>query len=204
MLQDSNTTFHQKLKWIETLQYNGSNIMHIRNPSEENQLLAIRNTAKNIQYIDNPTEKVIKEALEMDSDPYGRSLRMKDFCNISNDLKYELIISYPWLRDDSIIVSDETKRTIIQKDPYSVQYLNPLSDDLQVLAVSLDKSSIRCISNPCQQAQIIALEFDWQLIYGINEPTHDAIAVVVRQNPRFLDAIDDEELRILVKLQANI
>lgn len=52
---------------LEVISNHGSMIQHLNNPNEEFQLAAVKNNPESIRFIRYPTERVIEEAIDIDS-----------------------------------------------------------------------------------------------------------------------------------------
>ena len=63
---------------LDQVKYNECNIQYIDNPSEELQLIAVRQTGWTIQFIDNPSIAVCLEAVKQNRDSLGLIHHLSD------------------------------------------------------------------------------------------------------------------------------
>lgn len=176
---------------------NSSNIQYIDEPSEKIQMLAVSKSDYAMQYIKKPCRKAIKYCA--DKRPYSL-FDMKDVIDDS--------IVAPYLKKDGRLLQlmkNPTKENIldaISQSGYSIEYVKNPEKDIQLAAVKKAPKSIAQIENPCIEAQFYVVQKNRNNFKSIKNPT-------IREESTFvtLDGIDLEKQalkRRIEELEAEV
>ena len=128
---------------LAAMKQNGLSIRYIENPSEEVQLAAMKQNGYSIMYIENPSEEVQLAAVKQN----GESLQ-----DIENP-------------------SEEVQLAAVKKYPYSIKYIKTPSEKVQLAAVKQNGDAIMYIKNPTEKIQLAAVNDSLWAIEYIKTPT---------------------------------
>lgn len=138
---------------------------NLNNSSEKVKLEAVSKDGDFIQYIENPSLKVISTALNN---------RFSCIEYIKGEIPYDIIKEalkingrgLEFLENPSL----ELQKIAIESVPCSIKFIKNPCEEIQILAVKKEDFAINYISNPCEEAQLLALESDKDLYNRILNP----------------------------------
>ena len=141
------------------LKKNGNNIKFIENQTEEFQWAAIMSDdGSALEFIKNPTRRVIEKALELD----GLNLKF---------VKAKL-------QDDELV------KKALEQDGKAIQYVTNPSKYFKFFAVLHDGEAIKFIKNPMKDLQMLAVLENPKALNYIENPKRDVVKAVEKEKYR--------------------
>ncbi len=181
-------------------------IKNIENPTEEQQLEAIKLNWYAISLIQNPTETVQKAAFEKNAQTIlyvknGPCEALKEALNAMDETKFlaEFNAEPNLLK---FVTNPVLLKAAVQRDWKIVRNIDGASDELWAEAVRQSADALKFIRNPGEKVLIAAVERDWKYIQDIENPTAAIVAVAVKQDFHALEYVSIRRRTEQVQLAA--
>lgn len=161
-------------------------IKNIENPTEEQQLEAIKLNWYAISLIQNPTETVQKAAFEKNEQAIlyvkcGPCEALKQALNAMDEAKFLAAFkAEPNLL--KFITNPALLKVAVSQDWRIVRKIDGASDDLWAEAVRQSADALKFIHNPGEKVLVAAVERDWKYIQEIEVPTAAVVVAAVKQD----------------------
>ncbi|WP_406539234.1 hypothetical protein [Fibrobacter sp.] len=161
-------------------------IKNIENPTEEQQLEAIKLNWYAISLIQNPTETVQKAAFEKNEQAIlyvkcGPCEALKQALNAMDEVKFLAAFkAEPNLL--KFITNPVLLKAAVSQDWRIVRKIDGASDDLWAEAVRQSADALKFIHNPGEKVLVAAVERDWKYIQEIEVPTAAVVVAAVKQD----------------------
>ncbi len=199
----------------EILKLRGNSIQYIKNPSEEQQILAITQNGYAIKYIPNPAYKIQQiafshqaTAVQFVANPASDLLEtafMKD-PNVLQFIKnptYEQKLSAVTRKGGTIqYIKDPSAELIniaITQNPISISYLTKPSNNIILSAIRRNPRSVKVIINKIpRELQIEALKQKGQLIKYIKNPDAELVEISLQSDPRAIQYVKNPSIEAQV------
>lgn len=156
-------------QYITALTNNPHGIRNIPNPTEAMQLTCVAQNGMLLQYIKDPTLKVVEMAL-------SQAPRAIQF------------VEHP---------SEELLNTLVEKDWAVLEYINNPSDAVVQCALAQSGWAIRYIANPSEELQLEAVKANYDALQYIKEPSEAVQLQAVQENYLALRYINDPSVAVL-------
>lgn len=180
--------FSHKAK-ISLLKIDGHNIHYFKNPTEEEQKIAVYNNPYSIQYIENPSEEVKLAAVKNN----GSLIRYIE--NPSEELQ-RIAIDKIWNNIQFIKNPSEAIQlySIRLSRGLSLDYLEHYSnvfvpERVYIEAINQSASNYSLIRNPSENVKIATVEKNFHFIRHIVNPSEEVQLAAVKQDPRAINYI---------------
>ena len=128
----------------------GYAIQYIKNPSEAVQLAAVNRDGWAIKYITNPSEKVQLAAVKQNG------YAIKFIKNPSEKMQLIAVIAYGYAIQYIENPSEKVQLAAVNQDGWAIEYIENPSEAVKVAAVTQDGSTIRFIENPTPNVKALA------------------------------------------------
>jgi hypothetical protein len=184
--------------WIE--------IKKIENPTEEQQLEAVKLNWFAISLIANPTPAVEKAAFAQNVQAilYVKTGLCEELKNSLNSLDEPTLLAA--VNGDPNILkfvhNPDLLRAAIREDWKVVRQIKDAGDDLWAEAVRVNADALKYVSNPGEKVMLAALERDWKLLQDIERPTAAMVAAAVKQDYHALEFVSIKRRTEPVQLAA--
>jgi hypothetical protein len=172
---------------------NGGGVMSlIRTPTEKVQLEAVKQNPMAIEHIKNPTEKVQLEAVKKEGEA------IKYIKNPSEAVQLEAV-----RQDDRAISyiknpSEEMQLEAVKQNGWAIQYIKNPSEEMQLEAVKQNGWAIQYIKNPSEAVQLEAVKQRGWAIQYIKNPSEEMQLEAVKQEGEAIKHIKNptEEMQL--------
>lgn len=168
-------------------------ISTIENPSEELQLIVVRNPTVTLHLIKNPTLRVKVEAIKFNIKNIeftNGTIRENDLSEIIDDIDPSILIKY------ISNPSEELQLKALRYNIYSLDNSKITSYTVQREIVKLNPHYIRNITNPSEELQLIAVLGDANTIYDIDLPSREVQELALRKKCRLRSCKFDNDILI--------
>ncbi len=161
-------------------------IKNIENPTEEQQLEAIKLNWYAISLIQNPTETVQKAAFEKNEQAIlyvkcGPCEALKQALNSMDEVKFLAAFkAEPNLL--KFITNPALLKVAVSQDWRIVRKIEGASDELWAEAVRQSADALKFIHNAGEKVLVAAVERDWKYIQEIEVPTAAVVVAAVKQD----------------------
>lgn len=176
-------------------------IKYIENPTEEEQIEAVKRNGMVIRFINNQSYNVKREAI----------LNNPLCIEYIEDLPEELGILAVKLLWNSIKyiknLTDNIMKEAVKSKGWAIQFIENPSEEIKLLAVAKDFDAIKYIKVPSEEVQIRAIESYWGAIRFIDNPTLEARRCAIRIDEEAINYImnyDLDDLKIFIGDNINI
>lgn len=159
---------------IQAIKRDMISIRKINNPSKKVQIAAIEKDSHAIRYITNPFEKV--QLMAVQQDPY-------EIRNIKNPTKKVQIAVLEKSTDFITLIEspcEEAQRIAVENDPFVLSLINT-TETVQIEAIEKNPFSLQYIDNPSEKVQVEAMKRSPNTINLIKEPCEKALLIVIEQ-----------------------
>jgi len=153
---------------LEILEHKPDIIKHIKNPTEEMQMLAVKADGRLIKDIKNPSEELQLAAIN------------------------ETPEAFEFIKNPS----EEMQMLAVQENGSAVRFIKNPSEKVQMLAIQKNGYNIRFIDNPTEEMQMLAVKADGRLIKDINNPSEELKLFLVNQNPENIELLHNPSLKL--------
>ena len=157
--------------------------LHNRQPTEEEQLAAVKQDGTAIEYIKNPTEEVQLAAVKQD----GTAIEY--IKNPSEEVQLAAVNNDGWAIYYIKNPSEDVQLDAVKQNGYAIQFIKNPSEEVQLAAIKQNARAIEHIKNPSEEIQLIAINKNGLAIQFIENPTEKVQLVAVKQNPVLIDGI---------------
>lgn len=161
-------------------------IKKIENPTEEEQLEAIKLNWYAISLIQNPTETVQTAAFEKNAQAIlyvknGLCDALKEALNAMDEAKFlaEFKAEPNLLK---FVTNPVLLKAAVSQDWKIVRKIDGASDELWAEAVRQSADALKFIRNPGEKVLVAAVERDWKYLQDIENPTAAVVVAAVKQN----------------------
>ena len=137
---------------IIPMKYSTFWVMHNREPSEEEQLVGVKESGLSIKFIKKPSEDVQLVAVKQD----GLSIQYIE--NPSEEVQLAAVKQNGFAIAYIINPSKQMQLTAVEQNGYSINYIKNPSEEVQLAAVKNDWGSINYIKNPSEEVQLAAVK----------------------------------------------
>lgn len=161
-------------------------IKKIENPTEEQQLEAVKLNWYAISLIANPTESVQKAAFEQNAQTvlYVKPApcdALLDALNALDETTFLALVSaepnvLKFIRNQDLL------RAAVSADWKIVRKLDNPSDELWAEAVRQNIDALKFIRHPGEKVLVAAVEHDWNFIQDVERPSVNMLVAAVKQN----------------------
>ena len=161
-------------------------IKNIENPTEEQQLEAIKLNWYAISLIQNPTETVQKAAFEKNEQAIlyvkcGPCEALKQALNSMDEVKFLAAFkAEPNLL--KFITNPALLKVAVSQDWRIVRKIEGASDELWAEAVRQSADALKFVHNAGEKVLVAAVERDWKYIQEIEVPTAAVVVAAVKQD----------------------
>ncbi|CUO41543.1 hypothetical protein [Clostridium disporicum] len=176
-------------------------IRNIDNPTEDEQIEAVKRNGMVIKFINNPSNVVKREAI----------LNNPLCIEYIEDLPEELAILAVQLLWNSIKyvknLTNNIMREAVKSKGWAIQFIENPPEEIKLLAVEKDFDAIKYIKNPSEEVQIRAIETYWGAIRFIDNPTLEARRCAIKIDEESINYImnyDFDDLKIFIGDNINI
>jgi hypothetical protein len=187
------------VKWIKyqlsepvqlaAVQQNGRWIPYfVGTVSDRVKIAALKRSGTALEYIKNPTPKMIEIALK--SDGYA----LKYVKNPTPELQLMAVKQDPYTITLVKNPSEEMQLLAVKKDPNVIEYIKNPSKQVQLAAVNKEPEVINYIQKPDEDLVILAVTLDPELITAMNNPSKAVQMAAVEKNPRMIAYVTDPEV----------
>lgn len=142
--------FIKNMILLNKLQKEGWHIRDIQNPTEKQQMAAIKHEATNIMYIKEPTEKVQLAVVK------ERSSLFQYIKNPTEKVEKEAVRNDAGNMRFVISPSEKLQEEVVERNPYDIRYIKNPSIKVQMEAVTQNAYVITDIQNPDAMACLMA------------------------------------------------
>lgn len=165
--------FIKNMILLGKLQKEGWRIMDIENPTERQQMAAVKSHVNNIVYIKEPTEKV----------------------------QLAVVKEWPSLFQHIKNPTEKVEREAVRNNVSNIQFIAKPSEELQEEVIERNPYNIRYIKNPSIKAQMEAVNKNAYVITGIQEP--DAMVCLAAATKVCKGNIGDVNLDVDIVMEAK-
>lgn len=161
-------------------------IKKIENPTEEQQLEAVKLNWYAISLIENPTEAVQKAAFEQNAQTvlYVKNGLCAALVDSLNSMDVEafstLVAAEPNIL--KFVTNPDLLRAAVCSDWKIVHKIDNASDELWAEAVRQNIDALKFIRHPGNKVLVAAVEHDWNFIQDVERPSVDMLVAAVKQN----------------------
>lgn len=181
-------------QYIVALKNNPHGIRNIPNPTEGMQLACVEENGMLLQYIKNPSERVIEQAIQV-------SPRAIQFvANPSESLLISLVE-----RDWAILEyisdpSDAVIETALDQSGWAIRYIKNPTESMQLKAVRQNYDALQYIANPSEVVQLEAVKNNYLALRFIANPAISILQMAVRNHPQALRQISHITKEMAIQL----
>lgn len=168
-------------------------IKKIENPSEEQQLEAVKLNWFAISLIAEPTVAVQKAAFAQNAQAvlYIKNEISEDIKNDLNALSeaefLNLVNAEPNIL--KFVTNPDLLKAAIRVDWKIVKKIDGASDELWAEAVRQNADALKFVSNPGEKVLVAAVEHDWKFLQEIEVPSAAVVVAAVKQNYRAFEYV---------------
>lgn len=161
-------------------------IKKIENPTEEQQLEAVKLNWYAISLIHNPTENVQKAAFAQNVQAIlyvngGPCAALVESFNSMDDESFgKAIAAEPNLL--KFVNRPELLRAAIRTDWKIIRKIDNASDELWAEAVRQNMDAFKLVRHPGEATLVAAIEHDWQIIQDVERPSAKMLVAAVKQD----------------------
>lgn len=181
-------------------------IKKIENPTEDQQMEAVKLNWYAISLIENPTESVQKAAFEQNvqailyvknglCEDLKTSLNSMDEASLLNVLKADPNIL-------KFVTNPNLLKVAIRDDWKIVRKIENAGDDLWAEAVRANADALKFVSNFGEKVLVAAIERDWKYIQEIENPTVAIVVAAVKQDYHAFEYVSIRRRTEVVQLAA--
>lgn len=168
-------------------------IKKIENPSEEQQLEAVKLNWYAISLIENPTEAVQKAAFAQNVQAilYIKSNLCEELKDALNSMEQEAFLKALAAEPNilNFVTNEELLRAAIRSDWKIVKKLDNANDELWAEAVRQNADALNYIRRPGEKVLVAAVERDWKYIQEVEVPTAAVVMAAVKQDYHALEYV---------------
>ena len=177
---------------LAAVKQNGDLIEFIENPSEEVQLAAVNKNGDAISYIKNPSEKVQLAAVKQDGDA------IQFIENPSEKVQLAAVKQNGWAIKEIVNPSEEVQLAAVTEYGKAIRYIKNPSEEVQLTAVKQNGDLIEFIENPSEEMQLAAVKQDGWAIEYIKNPSKEVQLAAVKEDGRAIQFIKNpsEEIQL--------
>ena len=168
-------------------------IKKIENPTEEQQLEAVKLNWYAISLIENPTPAVQKAACEQNVQAilYVKNGLSEDLKNALNSQDEPALLNA--VNGDpnilKFVTNPDLLKAAVRADWKIVRKIENASDDLWAEAVRVSADAAKFIRNPGEKVLIAMIERDWRYLQEIERPTVAMVIAAVKQDYHAFDYV---------------
>ena len=160
---------------LTAVKQNGYAIEYIKNPSEEIQLAAVKQNGYAIEYIKNPSEEVQLAAVKQDG------TAIKYIKNPSEKVQLDAVnndgVAIEYIKNPS----EEVQLAAVKQSEWAIKYIKNPSEKVQLGAIKYDEIAIKYIKNPSEEVQLAAVKQHGWVIKFIKNPSEEVQLAAVKQ-----------------------
>ena len=177
-------------QYITALTNNPHGIRNIPNPTEAMQLTCVAQNGMLLQYIKEPTQKVIETAL-------SQAPRAIQFVENPTEELLGALVEKDWAILEYINdPSDSLIRSALAQSGWAIRYIANPSEELQLEAVRANYDALQYIKEPSEAVQLQAVQESYLALRYINEPSVAVLEAAVKQ--------DSQAMRQITKLTKDL
>ncbi len=171
-------------------------IKYITNPTETQQLIAVRKAGYYLRYFENPSEKVQLAAVEED----GSSIRF--IKNPNEEVKIRAVSNHGVALQYIENPSEEVKMRAVTNSSLAITFIENPSEEVKMRAVTNSSLAIKFIENPSEEIQLAAIKnsafYSKGVLDYIKNPSEKIKLASVTRSPRSIVSIinPSEEIKI--------
>ncbi len=181
-------------------------IKKIENPTEEQQLEAVKLNWYAISLIGNPTPAVQKAAFDANVQAilFVKNGLCEDLKTALNALDEASLLA-AMNGDPNIlkfVTNPELLKAVVRNDWKIVRKIENASDELWAEAVRASAEALKFVRDPGEKVLIAAVERDWRYLQEIERPTAAVVAAAVKQDYHALEFVSIKHRTEPVQLTA--
>jgi hypothetical protein len=168
---------------IIPMKYSTFWVMHNREPSEEEQLVGVKESGLSIKFIKKPSEEVQLAAVKQDGQAIEYIKKPSEEVQLTAVRQNGLSIQY--IENPS----EEVQLAAVKQNGFAIEYIVNPSKQMQLTAVEQNGYSINYIKNPSEEVQLVAVKNDWGSINYIKNPSEEVQLAAVKRSRFAIDCI---------------
>lgn len=181
-------------------------IKKIENPTEEQQLEAVKLNWFAISLIAEPTVTVQKAAFAQNPQAilYIKNEICEDIRNGLNALSEAEFLNMVNADPNILkfVTNTDLLKAAVRADWKIVKKIDGASDELWAEAVRVSEEALKFIRNPGEKVQIAMVERDWRALQDIDSPTAAVVVAAVKKNYHAFEYVSIRHRTELVQLSA--
>ena len=176
---------------LAAVKQNGNVIKYIPNPTPETQLAAVKQDIQSIRYINNPTPEVQLAAVKS----FGPAIEY--IKRPSPEVQLAAVKSFGTAIEYIKRPSPEVQLAAVKDHGRAIRFIKRPSPEVQLAAVTQDGQAIYYINNPSPEVQLAAVKSFGPAIEYIKNPSPETQLAAVKQDGRAIRYIKNPSPEVL-------